>query len=345
MTPDEEFNKADDLIKKGAYDEASKIYIKIRRLYAELAPFCDYRLAVISNNTGDPLAAYDLYYSAFNAAPDIAAFIYGGDHPNTNYVFKGKKDEIETAACPICGNLDIRPRWCYPLTEAAGFNSFFNPIRLWMYCELCHHMVARHFPEKLFLYNDGPRSPNPTYFSYYSGILDRISRYAQGMSLFEVGIGACECLLAAQEIGFDAFGIDVIDRHVQMARDKYGLNADTADFVEFRSDRKFDIIIMGDVLEHVSDPVAAMHKANELLNDDGAIWVSTPNFDSAYSIVVGHDDPMKKQQYHLNYFSRHSYYTLLEKCGFVPVDYSISSHYRGSMEVISIKSHRVESNA
>ena len=337
MTPIEEFQNADKLLNSGDYDEAAKAYLKLRQEHTELAPFCDYRLAAVSNSTGDPMTAYDLYYRAFSAKSDLASNLYGDNHPSRGYVYKGIKKEKELDACPLCGSKDILPRWCYPLPEASGFNSVFNPVRLWLYCEPCHHMFAKFYPEKLFIYNDNPRKPNPAFFSYYSTVLSRIAQYTPGMSLFEVGIGACECLLAAQEIGFDAFGIDVIDKHVKMARDKYGLNAETADFVEFQSDRKFDIIIMGDVIEHVSDPIIAMKKARDLLNDDGAVWVSTPNFDSAFSIAVGHDDAMKRQQYHLNYFSRDSFYKLLDMCGLMPVDYSISSHYNGSMEVIAVK--------
>ena len=324
MTPVEMFQKADELLGSEAYDEAAEIYLKLIERQEQLAPFCYYRMASISNNTGDPEMAYALYYKAFSEKPDLASNLYGDDHSSRNYIFKGKKDEAELTACPLCGGADIRARWCYPLTEAMWYNSFFNPVRLWMYCEPCHHMFARYFPEKLFLHNDGARTPNPVFFNYYSNVLDRIMRYTHGMKLFEIGIGACECLLAAQEMGIEAFGIDVIDRHVQMAREKYGLNAQTADFVEYESDEKYDVIIMGDVIEHVSDPVAAMCKAHSLLAGDGALWVSTPNFDSAFSIVAGHNDAMKRQQYHLNYFSRRSFFMLLDKCGFTPVNYNIS---------------------
>ena len=335
--PIDKFRKADKLLSNDANDEAAEIYLSLIERQKELAPFCYYRLASISNNSGDPETAYELYYRAFTERPDLASALYGENHSSSGYVFKGKNDELELTACPLCGNSDIRPKWCYPLSEAVGYNGFFNPIRMWMYCEPCHHMFARSFPEKLFLHNDSPREPNPMFFSYYSNIFDRIARYTQGAKLFEVGIGACECLLAAQEVGLDAFGIDVIDRHVRLAREKFGLNALAADFVEYESDEKYDIIIMGDVLEHVSDPVLAMHKAHSLLGDGGALWVSTPNFDSAFSVTSGHNDAMKRQQYHLNYFSRRSFFLLLEKCGFSPADYSISSHYNGSMEVIAIK--------
>ena len=210
---------------------------------------------------------------------------------------------------------------------------------MWMYCEPCHHMFARHFPENLFLHNANPRKANPIFFSYYSQILGNIRNrgYVNGMSFFEIGIGASECLLAAREIGYDVFGIDVIERHVEDAKKLYGLDAETADFNEFETDRKWDVIIMGDVLEHVNDPVKAIEKVSAILNDDGAVWISTPSFESAFSAVTAHADPMRRQQYHLNYFSRESLYMLLSKFGMTPVDYHISGHYNGSMEVVALK--------
>jgi len=203
-------------------------------------------------------------------------------------------------------------------------------------------MFAREFPEKLFLYNDSPRKAAPAYFPYYSNVLASIRHngYAGGMSLFEVGIGACECLLAAREIGYETFGIDVIERHVEDAKNLYGLDVEAVDFLEFESDRKWDVIIMGDVLEHVSDPGLALAKAESLLHEDGALWISTPTFESAFSCIAGHSDAMRKQQYHLNYFSRESLYALLEKNYLLPVDYQISAHFNGSMEVVAIKESR-----
>jgi 2-polyprenyl-3-methyl-5-hydroxy-6-metoxy-1,4-benzoquinol methylase len=341
MDPVAEFVKADAFLSEQAYAEAAEIYLRVKRREAGFAPLCDYRLASIANALGDPQMAYALYYGAFEAKPDVASVLYGEKHPGKGYVFRGKADEVQADACPLCGNRDAAPKWCYPLSEAVGFNGLINPVRMWMYCEPCHHLFAQSFPEKPFLLNDGPRAPDLDSFFYYSNVFDRIARFTQGGALLEVGVGACECLLAAQEEGYDAFGIDVIERHVSMARERFGLNAETADFVEFQTDKKFDVIIMGDVIEHVSSPVAAMKKACDLLNDDGAIWASTPNFDSAYSLVAGHADPMRRQQYHLNYFSRASFFKLLDTCGLAPVNYHISNRYCGSMEVIAVKKSRM----
>ena len=340
--PVKKYNDAVDLIFSNRLDEALEILLKLAK-NRELAPFCNYRIAQISNMIGEPDTAYGLYYKAFTAMPGIMSKLLTSEHSSFKYVFRGKKDEKENTKCTLCDGESVS-KWCYPLVEASGYNEFFNPVRMWMYCKSCHHMFARDFPEKLFLYNTGTRQANPTFFPYYSNILSAIrgNGYAKGMTLFEVGIGACECLLAAREIGYETFGIDVIEQHVMDAKNKYNLYAETADFIEYSSDSLWDVVIMGDVLEHVSDPDKAIKKAESMLADDGALWISTPTFESAYSAVAGHDDAMRRQQFHLNYFSRQSLYMLLEHNNLVAVDYNISGHFNGSMEVIAIKKARLQ---
>ena len=338
--PVEKFHEAVGLIDNKKLDEALGIFLELE-INDNLAPFCYYNIARISNMIGEPEEAYELYYKALNAKPDIASQILPADHPGNGYIFRGIKEEKENIRCPLCGT-DSIPKWCYPLLEVHGYVEFFNPIRMWMHCDQCNHMFARNFPEKLFLFNNSMRKANPVYFPYYSSVLSSIrgKGYATGMTLFEVGLGACECLLAAREMGYETYGIDVIERHVEDAKRNYGLNVETADFNEYKPDRTWDIIIMGDVLEHVNDPEQAIIKAESMLSDDGALWISTPSFESAFSIVTGHDDAMRRQQFHLNYFSRESLYMLLERNNLMPVDYHISAHFNGSMEVIAVKNTR-----
>ncbi|MDR1840505.1 MAG: hypothetical protein LBQ86_01090 [Holophagales bacterium] len=113
---------------ENAYDEAVVIYLGLRQRYKEFAPLCNYRIAAISNNTGDPLTAYDLYYKAFSAKPDLAEILYGSGHSSHNYVYSGKKDETQLTVCPLCCGSDVQPRWCYPLTEAQGYKCGFTPV-------------------------------------------------------------------------------------------------------------------------------------------------------------------------------------------------------------------------
>jgi len=332
-------DKYADAIKQmslGNYNDAMQLFDALKNENKGIEPFCNYQLASANNALGNPEAAYDLYYTAFQQMPNIASALYMENHPNRNYVFGGIKPEKSRTDCPLCGGQGV-PHWAYSMTDAAGYNSNINPVRMWMHCKPCNHLFARNFPEKIFLQNANPRRANTGFFHYYSNILTNIKRYAPGMTLFEIGVGASECLLAAREIGYETFGIDVIERHVEDAKNLYGLNAETADFNEYQSGKQWDVIIMGDVLEHVNDPVRAIEKAAGLLGPKGALWISTPNFESAVSAVIKHDDVMRKQQYHLNYFSRESLYATLARFGLKPVDYQISGHYKGSMEVIAVK--------
>jgi len=211
-----------------------------------------------------------------------------------------------------------------------------------MYCNDCHHLYADEFPDFEVLSTDNnfqtdvEYSTKAQFFPYYSRILSKLANYTTGNDLLEVGLGGCECVLAAREMGYNVYGIDISEDCVSKAN-KYEVEAVQHDFIKYDTDKQWDIIILGDVIEHVSDPVEAIEKLYLLLKDDGVIWLSTPNFDSAFSFYKGHNDPMRIEAAHKNYFSRSSLFKLLEGCNLVPVDYQISGHYNGSMEIVIVK--------
>jgi SAM-dependent methyltransferase len=48
-------------------------------------------------------------------------------------------------------------------------------------------------------------------------------------------------------------------------------------FEDFETDEKFDVIIMGFILEHVDDPAVILKKFRKFLKDDGRLYVAVPN--------------------------------------------------------------------
>lgn len=48
-------------------------------------------------------------------------------------------------------------------------------------------------------------------------------------------------------------------------------------FEDFKPDRKFEVIVMGFVLEHVDDPVRILEQYKNYLTDTGKVYVSVPN--------------------------------------------------------------------
>ena len=60
------------------------------------------------------------------------------------------------------------------------------------------------------------------------------------------------------------------------------LEIETNLFENFESTQKFDVIIMGHVLEHVIDPVNILNKFKSFLEPRGIIWASVPNAKSLH---------------------------------------------------------------
>lgn len=251
-------------------------------------------------------------------------------------------DEIEVTSCPACGSKRAHEYWKFDCRRNADYNPGFNPLKIWMYCDSCTHVFSRFRPRDVIAAlaaNPDPKylETNPkTIVSVYSDTMVNIRRFAPyAVSMLDVGCGACEMALAARDFGFDVYAIDVRDEYVKNAV-KYGITAAKSSFEDFSDPEKrsFDIISAGDVIEHMVDPNVFFEKAKKMLSPGGAIWLSTPLHDGAVSTVLGGSDAMKSVAEHLQYFSRRSLYGLINTHGFEVVDFRLSKHYFGCVEVI-----------
>ncbi len=87
----------------------------------------------------------------------------------------------------------------------------------------------------------------------------------------------------------------------------------------------------------MASPGDGLRRAHALLREHGALWLSTPNFESAMALLTAHDSLMWRVVEHLNYFSFTSLRNLLEQCGFEFANYTLSPQYAGSMEVMAVR--------
>jgi 2-polyprenyl-3-methyl-5-hydroxy-6-metoxy-1,4-benzoquinol methylase len=58
--------------------------------------------------------------------------------------------------------------------------------------------------------------------------------------------------------------------------DNSKVNYILSDIYQVKQEKKYDFITMGEVMEHVEDPVALLKKLGELLNINGSIFITTP---------------------------------------------------------------------
>ena len=71
-------------------------------------------------------------------------------------------------------------------------------------------------------------------------------------------------------------GIDYLESEVKKAQ-RAGYNIRFADAQNFNLDDKFDLIVAGDLIEHLSNPGLFIMSCKKHLKDGGLIMISTPN--------------------------------------------------------------------
>ncbi len=124
-------------------------------------------------------------------------------------------------------------------------------------------------------------------------------------SFLEVGCGPGFALEVFLQAGYQAQGLELSPRAVQMAQEN-DLPVECRDLEHEEIEKRFDVIACLEVLEHVHRPVQMIESLVNALSDDGVLLISLPNewhFVSRIRGLLGvpsfggHDDP------HIKHFS------------------------------------------
>jgi len=73
--------------------------------------------------------------------------------------------------------------------------------------------------------------------------------------------------------------VDISQSSLDIAKkmvDNENVNYILSDIFDYNPSKKYDFITMGEVLEHVEDPIALLKKLGELLSDNGKLYITTP---------------------------------------------------------------------
>lgn len=136
-----------------------------------------------------------------------------------------------------------------------------------------------------------------------------------GKRILEVGCGSGGILIPFTEFGADVVGIDFDDTYMDAGR-KRGLNLVDRSVYEFQSDKKFDLIILKDVIEHLPSLDLVLQKLKSLLNETGKIYVQVPTFEGLEFLGYKNDYLRYFQNAHIVHFSEASLNYLFSKNGF-----------------------------
>jgi len=119
----------------------------------------------------------------------------------------------------------------------------------------------------------------------------------------------CGCGVISKELLNNenrVWGLDFSETAVKKAKGK-GVNAVKCDIEKtFHFKRKFDCIIMFDILEHVLDPIGLLDRSYNLLKDDGVLLITIPNDMSlAYKLSALLGISFQEKIYYNNNFAEH----------------------------------------
>jgi SAM-dependent methyltransferase len=161
---------------------------------------------------------------------------------------------------------------------------------------------------------------------YFSAVREDLLELVAGrdLSILEIGAGTGATLSAAKSRGIAAraIAVELIEPRLRAERiDEFVIGSiEDLDLSSWRG--SIDVVLIGDVLEHLVDPWATVDRLRELLKPDGQIVCSLPNmrnFRLLRKLVLRGDftyEPAGLMDVgHLRFFCRRNAIELFERAG------------------------------
>jgi 2-polyprenyl-3-methyl-5-hydroxy-6-metoxy-1,4-benzoquinol methylase len=225
---------------------------------------------------------------------------------------------LESVACDLCGERRTRPfarRQGMQVVRCLGCGLVYVSPRL--DAEALH----RH-------YNSGESSRVEYYLDVevadrrsFAEVLDRAERLVPRGDLLDVGPNVGTCMALARERGWRVHGVEINAEAVRYCREARGLEV-TAGTLEPETypPGRFDVVLMGDVIEHAASPTDLMRTVARILRPGGAVLISTPDI-SGWAARLLQVKPVE----HIHYFDARTMERLvrgagLELLGIEPLD-------------------------
>jgi len=166
---------------------------------------------------------------------------------------------------------------------------------------------------------DPPRNPISAFLvgRYHAAHLATALRHLPPVgAFFEVGAADGALLDRVRARGHTVGGVELSRDGCERAWAK-GLDVFHGTLEELRTDRRYDVVFMSHVIEHVLDPVETMARVRELLKPGGVVYVETPNVGSPDARLFGEHWGLVHHPRHLWFFTRATLRRLLEGAGLV----------------------------
>ncbi len=142
--------------------------------------------------------------------------------------------------------------------------------------------------DEVYSYESGYQSNKKGNYGEYPDIkteriIEIIKNKFDSGKLLDVGCSSGEFMYFARKRGFDTYGIELNRRTAEIAKAN-NPNVYNGFLHDIKFDNEFfDIIFLGDIIEHVNSPHDFINECKRILKKNGLIVISTPNLDCIWS--------------------------------------------------------------
>lgn len=116
----------------------------------------------------------------------------------------------------------------------------------------------------------------------YNSVYSCIKEYSEKLKepkILELGSGLGYFTYGLKKSGYDITGLDISKDAVEKAIKAYGEHYICADLFKYseKNQEKYDIVIMTEVIEHISEPDEFLKAIKKILKKGGIVIITTPN--------------------------------------------------------------------
>jgi len=230
--------------------------------------------------------------------------------------------------CPVCKSVSLLPfgvryddRYGYPGVFALAkcrdcghifLENEFTPLQL-------RELYSNYYPRSTYKLEDHrPYVERTGWRAWLDGEQSSPFRWVpRNVRVLDIGCGFGESLGYYEARGCEAYGVEA-DENIRRVAEKFGYKAHVGLFdPEVYEEDYFDYITMGQVIEHVTDPVQTLRGIARVLKPGGVAILSTPNAGGWGAMTFGSRWINWHAPYHLQFFTVRSMRLAAEQAGLV----------------------------
>jgi 2-polyprenyl-3-methyl-5-hydroxy-6-metoxy-1,4-benzoquinol methylase len=154
--------------------------------------------------------------------------------------------------------------------------------------------------------------------SHFFIFIQLITKYFKpGKRLLDVGCGSGFFLKAAEEVGWEAEGVEI-----SPVASKYAQNIVRVNVLEGKleaqhlSPEKYDLVVLIETIEHLTNPLNTLREIYRILKKEGILIISTPDSKSLSRLFLGKSWAVFSPEEHLSVFSQKNLFDLLHRANF-----------------------------